>query len=533
MKYKQAIWLVMVFMLSILATISYAEIKINEPVQGNYNLGDKLSISVQFTPQSAVEGLIKSNLNCGDKSILYYAAPMKVASGGTISHNIPSLTFTNYMLGQCSVTITVSSFDNSFLDERTVTGITVTKDLILTLNEIPDTLPGEQATFKGTLKNARGLSPEKAELKIRFNDQDYSIPFTEGEFAYNTQIPEKINSGIYTVRAFASDEFGNSGEATARFKIPSKATSIEIFPKEETYLPGQSIELTPVLLDQVRKIMEDSVAVEIISPSGNKVFSSDVASNTLVSHKLDDYSEPGVYQIKASKEAIVNTRQVTVSTVEKLEVSMEGNNISIKNTGNVEYNNITTIIAESEGKKYAVNKKVILMPGQIVKFDLSEDIKGGSYSINVEPSKEIKITYIESNGQSEAGLQNISIVSPDSFFTKAVKGISGITGSFLGAQSKASVVYAVGLLALIIITSAVILGYQSTKQQKKKNETIKSEDNAILLDDDEGEGYVSLDNFPKKEKHMPKQEIKADNRKKEIDSMLDKHISKKFGWNKS
>ncbi len=536
MRLKFGLWMLC---LVILSAISLAEIKINEPVQGTYNLGDKLSINVQYTSEKSFDGLLKSTLNCGDKSILYYAAPIKVSSGESFEYNIPALAFTSYMIGQCNIVIFVSSFDGTVSEERAISGISVIQDLNLILDEISDKLPNDDIVFKGTLKNGRGGSPEKATLKIKFNDADYDVQFSNSEFSYTIKIPEKIISGIYSANVYAFDSYGNKAEQTVRFKILSKATSIEIFPKEESYYPMETVEVNTLLLDQVRKIMEDEINLEITSPSGRKVFSSNVMSNAPAKYVLEQFSEPGNYQVKAVKDEISSTKFFSVNAVEKLEVSFEGNNLSIRNSGNVKFDNFTTIIAESQGKQFLINKKIFLMPGQIIKFDLSENVKDGSYFVNVQPSaKDFAVIYIEKNISSTEGIMNVTVQGHDSFFEKTFRGLSGITGGFLGGtDEKSNVVYVVALLGMIIITAGIILGYQSTRSSKPGHGKIKQNKNKfehdkIALDDGSEDDFVSFDEMPKEDMPKPKQSseqiIKVDKRKRDIDSMLDREFSKKW-----
>jgi len=134
-------------------------------------------------------------------------------------------------------------------------------------------------------------------------------------------------------------------------------------------------------------------------------------------------------------------------------MEQHGNVIQIKNIGNVDYSDETTIMLEEGEKKRLVNKKLNLKPGEIIKIDLSKEVPTGIYAVTLPE---------EYAGKDGSGMEltrkntllGVEIQDQRSVIQKSLQGISTITGAVVSATK--IVVSRPKLASAIMIT--LILG---------------------------------------------------------------------------
>ena len=102
---------------------------------------------------------------------------------------------------------------------------------------------------------------------------------------------------------------------------------------------------------------------------------------------------PGEYALVGSSGKLKKEEAINILPYSKIETRLEGSILFVKNTGNVEYNNQTKIILESEGKTYIIEKRIRLDVGEEKAIGLSEELPSGVYSLTSpvsEPSVKIE-----------------------------------------------------------------------------------------------------------------------------------------------
>ncbi len=127
--------------------------------------------------------------------------------------------------------------------------------------------------------------------------------------------------------------------------------------------------------------------------------------------------------------------------------------VIVENIGNVEYDDETTIVLESDGKNYLINKKIKLDPGEIMNIDLSKEVPEGTYDV-VLPDTE------ENESKLENIIEDVSISDNRPAYKKVGSGMGAISGAVVGASDyiASRPILASFILIVIII---VIVGYYS------------------------------------------------------------------------
>ncbi len=253
--------------------------------------------------------------------------------------------------------------------------------------------PGEEVIVSGELEGLQ--STETVELVITFDTMRYVTKPVGNSFTYRFFVPTTMEAGNYELRVKASDSFGNEGTDAFDVTIKQVPTAIINTLDKETYNPGETLTLEVVVLDQAKKVMTEDVHVKITDPVGAVLYEGDVSTSQKVELTFGQYAPDGVYTISSLYAAknLDDTDRVTVNKVRGIATLVDGRIISVKNRGNIDYDDRVDLllVTEKDGNKvyYVLAKDLALTPGETVPFDLSYDVPEGQYTMLVDESGQI------------------------------------------------------------------------------------------------------------------------------------------------
>jgi hypothetical protein len=166
--------------------------------------------------------------------------------------------------------------------------------------EVSDTRPdpGDDITISGFINNADEDDP----VDIRVTEPDGGSDTFETkvddneEFSENYEIPDPTDDGIYEVEV----EFGSEDNTYAYFLIDEEDDDVEVVTDEDTYEPGQDVDISGEVTDPT--LGEDEVQIRVLDPEGNDIGPSgavDIDTNDEFEEtiELDNDAHPGVYAV--------------------------------------------------------------------------------------------------------------------------------------------------------------------------------------------------------------------------------------------
>ncbi len=300
--------------------------------------------------------------------------------------------------------------------------------------------PGEEVVVSGELEGLQ--STETVNIIITFDTLRYTTKPVENSFEYRFFVPNTMNAGSYELRVKASDSFGNEGTDAFDVTIKQIPAKISNTIDKEVYNPGETFVLEVLVLDQSGKSMTEDVHVKITDPVGAVLYEGDVSTSQKVELTFGQYARDGTYTITSTYNAknLDDTDRVTVNKVVGIATAVEGRIVSVKNSGNVDYDDRVDLllVAEEGGEKvyYILAKDVSLMPGDTVSFDLSYDIPKGEYTLLVDESGQVSLLGDEAvagyvDGLLAAEESDVVTVDEDqrALSQKIDQGFSSVTGA--------------------------------------------------------------------------------------------------------
>ncbi|MEK6808902.1 MAG: hypothetical protein AABY14_04405, partial [Nanoarchaeota archaeon] len=406
---------------------------------------------------SSFDGLLKVTLICEDNQLPYYITPIRIFANEKLEAKIPDLTTSKYVVGDCKISSAIVSSEGNNVEERISDNFKITNELNISLAISEQYLPGDEIVFQGVLKDKNGNNVKDASLILNFNDGDYNVQIKNGEFKYPIKTPPTISSGPHYISTFVEDTYGNKADGIFQVRIIPKPTLIEIRMDKQSFLPGDSTQITIKLTDQAKEPINDTFKVVIKSPRGNDVYSDSVMSGSLLEYKFDNYAEPGKYNIKAEKNGVYSNAEINLSAVKKLAVSINENVLSIKNIGNVRFEESLKIILSSAKKDYKITKKLILIPGEVIDIDLSKEVHSDTYDIEVLPNEDgFRVVYDEPMGSKDM-IKGDIIEDNRPFYKKLMDNINGVTGGVIGLKDSVTSPFYLLIILIFIILITIYL----------------------------------------------------------------------------
>ena len=207
-------------------------------------------------------------------------------------------------------------------------------------------------------------------------------------------------------------------------------------------MPGDTLRAKVTLYDPNDKAIDGlRVNVKIFDTDEKLMAERDIESMNYFEFKIEPKQIPGAYTILSSFENIKEQNTFVVGELRKITMNQEGHFVYIENVGNVEYKDEVTIILESENKKYLINKKIKLEPGEKITIDLSKEVQSGVYDI----------TLPEEAGEDK--IEGVPIEDNRAVIKKTADGLSVVTGAVVNT---AGYIISRPLLATVILVLIVL-----------------------------------------------------------------------------
>ncbi len=251
--------------------------------------------------------------------------------------------------------------------------------------------PGEEVVIHGEIDGAASQT-NGIEVIITFDSLRYTTTPSGSAFDYSFFVPKNMKSGDYGIDISIKDSYGNTGTDSFILTVKQIPTTIENALEKTEYKPGDTLSMNVKLYDQSNKIMTNNVNLQITDPSGTNLYNGIISTGQTVQLDFGKYSMPGQYTIISTYLAknLQDTDKVTVDEVKSISSSLDGEMLTITNTGNVVYSDRVDLIlvtdADGTKKYYVFAKDVSLTPGESATYDLSYEVPEGKYTLVVDGS---------------------------------------------------------------------------------------------------------------------------------------------------
>ena len=449
---KKSVFIIIFFLI---LPIIFAEMDIRQDMD-KYNLGDKISVSASVIEDRNVDGFFKAGLECPNYAIQYFVRPISLEKDFRTSINVPKLTATKEMIGNCKIKAVLEESDGT-IDTGYTDEFKVKNELDISC-ECVETMPGKEVEIFCT---ARKLSSELVPggtAKLNYRGRDYTANVGDGMFSFIVFIASDSPAGMQKMAIEIEDGKGNYGDLIFEVDVEAIPTKLENTVNKESFKPHETIDIRPALYDHIGDLINATIRLEFIDTKDKKIISKDVVSGEIASYIFNSFALPGDYKIRSYSKGLTKESSVKVESLSKLEMTYTNEKVLVKNVGNVIYNNKTTIVLENDEGKYLIEKKIKLKPTETIEIDLSKEVPYGYYNI-VLPEGSVK------DGETEAAsvVENVELHDNRPVYKKvgtgvregfdAITGAAAATIGFISARPLAA------SIILIVITLVIVLFY--------------------------------------------------------------------------
>jgi len=445
-------------LLLLIIPFASAELELTDISQNIYNLGEKIYLNAYIEQNKDISSSLKLTINCNEYEFVYFMTPLSLKKNKEEILEIPALEADSSLLGICRIIANLKSND-AIIETSQSTEFEVTKNLNVSFQTDKEEYdPGETAVLKINAITKYGYDVEVPEINVLIGSTKIAS-FSESKIKYNVEIPEKINAGDHSLNIEVKDENANSGEASKEITIKQIPTKITYNLNKEKFLPGDSLETRPSLYDQADNIIQETLRLTIKDSDNNIISRGDIESTELHKYKLNSNALPGKYSIKVSHKDISKESSFEVDEYLNLDIDLDGEIVTIKNTGNIPYNDNKDILVNGEKKNYIISEEINLAPGEEIQIDISQELPEGSYEVV------IPIYNADTKEFKEESLENVAVHDGRSTTKKAVDGITSIVGAVVtvGGLLKPSVA---AIILIIIVFGLSVYFYQKGKEEE-------------------------------------------------------------------
>ncbi len=243
-------------------------------------------------------------------------------------------------------------------------------------------LPKEKVKMEGTA-SVLGGKLKKGIVYVSMGEEKYEEDLRNGNFDLDFYLLNTITSGKQDINVRIEDEFGNFGIYTFSIIVDAIPSKITIAGVKEAINPGESMEVKAFLKDQAGEVIEDSVTIKVEDEDEDVFFDSVQNSGEQFTITLDGDVEPGNYFIRGYYGNVEGEKIFVVGQVLKLDYSLYGQTLVVKNVGNIPYEGPLQIELESMAKTSSVSDEINLGVGQEERIDLGIGMVTGTYDVVV------------------------------------------------------------------------------------------------------------------------------------------------------
>ena len=467
--------------------------------KSNYNLGDKISLSVSVVEDVDVNGFFKAVAECTNYVMQYFVTPISLEKNFRTSINVPDLTATTDMLGSCKIKAIIEETEGA-IDSGYTEGFEIKKRLDVSC-EAAEGIPGKEVEISCIVKKLSGEAVSDGTIRLNYRKKEFTGEVEAGMSTFSVFVGEDVPAGMQKMAVEAEDTKGNYGDVILEVNVEAIPTRLENRVNKEFFNLGETLEIKPVLYDHIDGFIDATISLEFVDPEGKKLISNDVSSGGTVSYTFNSYSLPGDYLIKTNSEGISQENAVKLESLTKLKMTYSsGGKVKVENVGNLFYDDKTTIVLENEeGKKYMIEKKLNLEPGEVKEIDLSREVPYGRYDVTLpvvsseeETSASSGEEAADTGGEEEVVsseeepnfVENAEIQDNRPVYKKVGSGVGTgfgmVTGAAIGTVGFVSTKPLAASIILVVIILVIVLFYS--------RDIIKSKIGRVKIKVDKKEG---------------------------------------------
>jgi class 3 adenylate cyclase len=316
-----------------------AEIFISQPKE-IYNLGDILSVDLSVKESHAVsDGLLQVSVVCHAKTFekIFYANGNINLTANELKQ-FTALWRISGISGKCHLE---AEFESETADSQEFL-ITERIDVSLELSK-QYLQPNEMLIIKGKAIKANSVPVEGfAEITVSDIVKSQYVNVEHGNFNLQINLPSHIPVKDYSLQAaiFEKNDKGeitNKGFAEAAFNVVSVPSKLDLSINDEKFLPNQIVIVKASLYDQASEIIKENISIKIKDSKGMIAIDTLVTSGENLEYKLNQDAVPGEWQVEASIIGFTAKRIIYVEKYEAVDISLQDDEIIVKNIGNVPY----------------------------------------------------------------------------------------------------------------------------------------------------------------------------------------------------
>src|SRR3989344_1369408 len=361
---KGLILLQMPFLL--LIPLVSAEIQVTLPENNLYNLGDRVLPEISIKEAESYYGFFKVHISCDNNyEIQYYTIPLSVEAGFRAQIAVPELQLTGSMKGKCILRADYDATDGTRIGSSLSEYFFVDDKLNISINQDLRVAPGESLDiFVEVRKYNNGFLP-KGEAAVTFNSKEEKTAVGFGVLKHTISVDRNTEAGNLPIYISVKDQFGNYADKAFDINVLAIPTRIENLFDSKLLMPNDKGRVKITIYDHTGKAINGSVInARVLDSEKNIIAEKKVENQAYFEFQLNPSQAPGEYFLLSAFESIKEQSSFTVESVEKIVMSQENGSVTIKNIGNVLYDDEGTIVAEGEDNKYLINKKIKLEPGE-------------------------------------------------------------------------------------------------------------------------------------------------------------------------
>jgi|TARA_Y100000310_G_scaffold54553_1_gene49986 hypothetical protein len=370
--------------LILLTSFISADILITQDPESFYNLGDVIDMSIKVTSLSEINNFLTMSLICNGIETEVHKEYILLSAGEEKESEI-KIPLISSFAGQTSGTCTIkSTIGEEFIltDEFKISN-SLTVELIDQTTEVS---PGGEIIIEGSAKRATGDNAEGfIEAKIIMNEVERISTLdtiNKGYFKLNISIPEDIAAGDYLIKLEGyekdiEDSVTNTGFTSYSATINQVPTSLEISFEETEIEPGETVKVKAILHDQTGEKISAPARITIKNENDKILEEADITTDEFYKYNIQEGQAPVEWTIQATSKELEGTGFFQIIELEKVDVTVLNKTISIKNIGNVPYNDAVLVKIGEE----SLNVDVMLDLNKEQKYSITAP--DGEYQVEI------------------------------------------------------------------------------------------------------------------------------------------------------
>lgn len=265
-----------------------------------------------------------------------------------------------------------------------VLSFTIISDLNVAANvEVKSLNPGDTLRVSGKVTDISLKDIASGSADIFFNNKRTTVPVKDGIFTFEEVLADDVKSGKHTLEFTVTDEFGNLGRTTAKVEVLQVPKSVDIGLQNTELNPLGLLEMNPKILDQAKDLVADDLSLKVYNSQDSLVYEKTAKSGQNVVLQIPQYAVPGSWRVTGEYKELKEELPLKILEHQEITTSLEGMILTLKNVGNVDYDDNIEVLLNDGSKTYKVTVRESLAPNQTYVVNLNEEVPSGDYSMDI------------------------------------------------------------------------------------------------------------------------------------------------------